>query len=217
MSKPIESDALDRIYRMLGLSGGALPSGTLLDDGNVSQVLDINPIVRRSRTSAATTGWFACTLENAHAGAGDLTSSINPYEPGDAAIAPYPSSVPAGFDFWILYAILRRSAGGGDLTGGLLSIAPGNAQRGWGIDDMGAAVIATDQMQLAIFTSLNIAIGSGVLGLTPTGEVLAPVNMRVPVGNAGLFFRSEAAAAATFRMFLICGLFPEGLGQDVAQ
>lgn len=216
MSKPIESDALDRLYRVLGLSGGALTKGTLLDDGNVSQVLSINEIVRRSRTPAATTGWYRPVFENVHAAASDEQSNIDPYAPGAVAFAPYPNPVPRGFDFWILGASLRRTSGAGTLTNANLGVRPVAAQFGWGIDEGGVQVSAPDNMVLAAWTSLNT--GSIIkYGTRGNGDPYAHINLRVPRGT-DLFFTSTAAgAAATFRCYLIAALFPEGLGQDVAQ
>ena len=217
MGKPIESDALDRVYRVLGLSGGALPKGTILDDGNVSQVLSINEIVRRSRTSAATSGWFYAIFQNVHAAAGPLTSSIDPYDPGVAVLAPYPDPVPRGFDLYILRAMLRRNSGAGGLDGAVFSMNGGVGQQAWGVNDDGTATGASqDPMPFALFTGLDTSTTSAV-GLSGDGSVNVPVNLRVPQGLLNITLRTDAAAAATFRGYLIMGLFPEALGQDVAQ
>lgn len=216
MSKSIESDALDRIYRVLGLSGGAVPKNTLLDDGNVSQVLVINELVRRSRTSAASSGWFFAIFENVHAGAGPLTSTIDPYSVGDLTVAPFPRVVPRGFDIWILRAMLRRIAGAGGLDGAVFSINPGLGQQAWGVDDGGALVDSEDPMPFALFTDLDASTTSTV-GLSGDGSVSVPVNLRIPQGIGNVTFRTDAAAAATFRGYLELGLFAEGLGQDIAQ
>lgn len=219
MSKPIESDALDRVYRMLGLSGG-LPRGTLLDDGNVSQVLNLNDIIRRSRTQAGNTGWFKCVMQNVHTGAGALTSTIDPYNPGDAAVAPFEAVAPRGFDFWILMAMLRRTTGAGTLDDAALSMNPGAGQVGWAVDssDNLAGNFAA-HYPLVQWTALQAVAGQSY-GLVGEGGYISHVGLRVPrgMGADSLQFRSDAAgAAATFQCSLICGLFVEGLGQDVAQ
>ena len=217
MSKPIESDALDRVYRTLGLSGGAGIEGTLLDDGNVSQVLVLNEIIRRSRTSAASTGWFQCVFSNIHPGADSQQSAINPYAAGAAARAPYPVAVPRGFDFWVLGASLRRTAGAGDLTGALLRLSPGAGQSGWGIDSTGAAVVSDLGSPTAFWDTLNTDVGSIAFGQNSvSGDVWVQLGLRIPPGAEDITFDSESVAAATFQCFLTCGLFPEGLGQDIA-
>lgn len=217
MGKPIESDALDRVYRILGLSGGALPKGTLLDDGNVSQVLDLNPIIRRSRTPAATSGWFVGILNTIHAAAGRIATSINPYTTGDN-VEPYPSPVPRGFDVWVLGASIIRLSGAGDLDGAVLQLDPSPSQQGWGVDNTGAAVVQTLAIPIARFGPLDTSIASELaFAFNPEGgQSMIKVMTRVPRG-ATLRVATDATAAATFQTQLICGLFVESLGQDVAQ
>ncbi len=216
MGKAIESDALDRVYRVLGLSGGSGVKGTILDDGNVSQVLTVNELVRRSRTSASSSGWFFTIFQNVHAAAGPLTSSIDPYEPGTNAIPPFPRVVPRGFDIWILRAALRRTAGAGGLDGAVFSYNGGTSQQAWGVDDGGGGVQSQDPIPFALFTAIDASTSSPV-GVSGTGQVSVPVNLRLPQGIVNVTLRTDAAAAATFRGYLTLGLFPEGLGQDVAQ
>jgi len=217
LSKPIESDALDRVYRVLGLSGGALPKSTLLDDGNVSQILSVNELVRRSRTSAATSGWFFAIFQNVHSGAGALTSSIDPYAVGAAnAIAPFPANVPRGFDLWILRASLRRTSGSGGLDGAVFSYNGGTSQQAFGVDVAGDPVASQDPIPFALFTTLDSSTSS-IVGVSGDGSVSVKVDLRLPQGISNVTLRTDAAAAATFRGYLTLGLFPEGLGQDVAQ
>jgi len=215
MGKSIESDALDRVYRTLGLSGGAQPSGTLLDDGNVSQVLSLNQIIRRSRTPAGSTGWYRCALSNVHTDVEILQSSISPYAAGGSAIAPFPALVPAGFDFYILDASVRRVSGTGALTAGYLLLQPLAIQGGFGQDDSGAAVANTDDAPLALWVGLNTD-ATMAAGLSITGEIMQHIGLRIPRG-ALVKWQSESGATATFRLYLHCALFAEGLGQDVGQ
>ena len=214
MSKSIESEALDRLYRVLGLSGGAA-TPTLLDDGNVSMVLSINDIVRRSRTPAQQSGWIICAFQNTHGGAGEKTASIDPYSPGDANLLPYPEEVPRGFDFWILYATMLRAAGAGALDGATLEIQAGASQRGWGISDAGSAIDVNDFMVVARWTGLD-STTTVDYGIGGDGSARVNIGLRIPRGVNFIRYRSDAGAAATFRCYLFCALFPEGLGQDVA-
>jgi len=216
MGKLIESDALDRVYRTLGLSGGSVPKSTLLDDGNVSQILDINPLVRRSRTPEGSTGWYRCFLETAHSVGGTLQAAINPYSPGASGIAPYPEEVPRGFDFWLLGASLRRTSGAGGLDGAVLLIQPLTVMGGWGEDDGGAAAATNADTPVARWTGLDTSIVNFAFGIAGDGSAMAHVNLRVP-RNALVKVNTDAAAAATFQTYMFCGLFPEALGQDIAK
>jgi len=200
------------------MPGGRPGQQTVLEDNSVTMVLSMGELIRRGRTSAASTGWFRCIMENDHTVAGSLVTTIDPYAPGDAAVAPYPSPVPRGFDFWVLSAALRRTAGAGTLDGAAFSFAPSASQLGWGIDDGDAAVTGVEDAPLALFTGLNTTVASMAgIGVSGDGSAVVKVQLRVPPGITSLSFRSTVAgAAATLRLYLICALFPEGLGQDIA-
>lgn len=200
------------------MAGGRPGMQTQLEDESVTQVLSVNDLIRRGRTSAASTGWFRCIMENDHLAAGNLVSTIDPYAPGVTAVAPYPSPVPRGFDFWVLSAALRRNSGAGTLDAAAFSFAPSASQLGWGIDDGGAAVTGVEDAPLALFTGLNTDVASMPgIGISGDGSAVVKVQLRVPPGITSLSFRSTVAgAAATLRLYLICALFPEGLGQDIA-
>jgi len=221
VTKRITSDALFLLNRMLGLAGGT-PGATELDDGNVSQVLDITDVVRRSRTIASSQGWFFCIMDNVHAAAGALDSEINPYVPG-AAFAPtvsaFPASVPRDFDFWLYTASLLRIGGDGDLDGAILRMNPTAAQQGWGIDNSGAAVAGNDPYPIGRWTALDETLAArDPYGIAGDGSAFIKVNQRIARGNLLRFTTdtSGQTAETTFRLFLTCGLFSEGIGQDIA-
>jgi len=121
-----------------------------------------------------------------------------------------------GFDIWILGCSLVRSSGAGGLTSGRCGINPGTTVQGLGIDDAGAAVVATPIMGLARFDAVDESL-SGVEadGITEAGLNYQPINLRFPRGSL-LVFSSEAAAAAEFQLLCLMGLFPAGMGQDVS-
>ena len=215
MNQRIESDALDLVTRILGITGAT--GLTLLDDGNVSQVLELGPIIRRSRTPGITTGWFNCFLQNVHGAAGSLHSEIDPYNAGDSAVAPYPAAVPQGFDFWVLYASLRRQSGAGTLDGAVFYSDPGAQQQGWGENDSGAAVASTLASPLALWTGLDTSITlTNGIGVSGDGSTMVKIGRRIPRGVILEFDSDVAGAAATILLSLTCGLFPEALGQDIA-
>jgi len=221
VTKRITSDALFLLNRMLGLAGGT-PGPTELDDGNVTQVLDIIDVVRRSRTIAASQGWFFCIMDNVHAAAGALDSEIDPYTPG-AAFAPnvsaYPARVGRDFDFWLYTASLVRIAGDGALDGALLRMNPTAAQMGWGIDNSGAAVAGDDPYPIGRFTALDSTLAArDPYGIAGDGKAYISINQRIARGNLLRFTTdtSGQTVSTTFRLFLTCGLFSEGIGQDIA-
>lgn len=219
MSKPIESDALDRVYRVLGLSGGAVTKETILEDGWVFQMLGLNPIIRRSRTLADTTGWFFGVLLNEHAGAGALTSEIDPYQPaGASAVAPWPSIIRRGFDLWLLNASVIRNDGSGTLDGAALLLDPIAVQQGWGIDDGGTAVAAHDPYPLARWTGLDVSLsGSDPFAIAGDGSATVKIGLRWPRGATVRFISDVAGAAADIQCMMTWGMFVEGFGQDVSQ
>lgn len=215
MTRPIDSDALSLVNRVLGIAG-TLPGTTLLDDSNVSQILSLNDIIRRGRTIGVTQGWYYGVLETLHSGAGQEAASIDPYAPGAAAVDPYPAIVPTGNDVWLIGATVKRSAGSGDLTGGLLILNPPAVQAGWGIDESDNPISPSAQIALARFTGIDESLSSGsTAGISGDGSSYVRLNLRLARPST-LTWSSEAAAAATFRCIVILGLFPAGLGQDVA-
>lgn len=214
MTRPIDSDALVLVNRALGIAG-VLPSTTLLDDGNVSQILSLNDIIRRGRTIGVTKGWYYGVLENAHAGAGADESSIDPYAPGVAAVDPYPAVVDANTDVWLIGATIKRSGGAGDIDGAMLFIDPPAVQQAWGVDESGTPVTPSAQICVARWTEIDASLAAGgTTGISGDGSSYVRVNLRL-ARPTSIRFATDADAAATFRCIMVLGLFPAGLGQDV--
>lgn len=227
MGKAIHSGALTILNRILGIAGSRTgASQTDLDDGNLSQVLNVNPIVRRSRTPG-NTGWFYFLIENNHAGADDEVGTVDPYgigAGGNGAVAPYPiapvdggKGVPPDLEVHLIGVGLNRNSASGALAGALCAIIPLTTQQGFGVDDAGAQHLAGININVARWDSINsatTAFGEGV-GVSATGVPFVPVNMRIPRG-ALIRFSSTSGAAAIFTMYGVLGLFPISLGQDVS-
>ena len=194
------------------------PSPTILDDDNISLTLPISPnIIRRSLSSQPTGGWFQGVLENVHSAADDEASEIFPYNAGDDAVAPYPTSISADFDLWLLSVFGFRSSGAGGLNRGVATMNPPSHAQGWGRDDAGASLVTTVRHPVAAFDGI-VAETAATLAYMQTelqGLILQPVGLRLPRGCT-LGFNSSAAAAAEFQMVFTMGLFPAALGQDVA-
>ncbi len=216
--KRITSSALTLVDRWLGLGGSSIP--TELDDATVSQVLDLWPAVRRARTVAASTGWFHCVMDNVHPGAGALDTELDPYNPGAALapnVSPYPIPVPRDMDFWVFTAGLLRIAGVAALDGAALYWNPVAAQQGWGVNNSGVAVAGNDPFPVGRWTGLDSSLaGKDPFGIAGDGSGCVKVSQRVGRG-ALVRFTTDADAACTMRLIMVCGLFPAGLGQDIAQ
>jgi len=217
MSKEIDSDALLTINRVLGIAGPGSAS-TELEDGTLVQVMNMNDIVRRSRAIGPFGGWYQGLLENVHS-AGDTESSfIDPYEPGASANAPYPASVPLGWDVWIVGVGGVRSSGAGALADAIMQINPIARQTGWGQDNAGAPVTGSPSFSLAHFDDVVASVGSIVADPMKNGTnglTYYQPNVRVPRG-AAIEFHSTSGAAAEFQAQFLMGIFPQGLGQDVS-
>jgi len=212
----IKNAILSPIQGLVGSPGVGTP--TVLDDDSISMTLPILPdIARRSLAIGIGQGWFQGLLENVHGAADDEVSTIDPYNPGDDRIAPYPAVVEPGSDVWILGVSGIRSSGAGGLTGGTMGFSVPDTVQGWGRDDQGVLVAETPRFIFAQFD--NISTLSAGLSQPPMqteqGLIYQPVGVRVPRGGI-ISFHSTSAAAAEFQAIFLIGLFPSALGQDVA-
>ena len=208
--KTIDSDALDEVFRALGLSGPRAPV-TEFASGQLEQTINVEPLVRRGRTQALTTGIYSAILETNHAGADTQVASVDPYNVGTGVIAPYPDPVGRGFDVWLLAAGVRQSSGSGTLSG-LLTMAYPASSQGWGVDEAGAAVVSNAEQVVAFWDGLaTVTIGFGILNQL---GVQQKIGQRVPRGGSLIVWRSTSSAAAVFLCTMLIGVFPVALGQD---
>jgi len=215
--KKIASDALITINRLLGIGGGSGQGETLLDDGNLAQTLPIIDALRRARAGGVGDGWFYGVLQNVHAGAGILTSSVDPYDPAELIplVSSYPDPVPRDLDIHLIAVGANRTSGTGALDGGVLFVNFTAGLQGWGADDGGSLVTVVASAGLVLFTGLNTTVSTFVPAVTGDGSIFQSLNIRIPRGMT-LNFRTDAAAAATYRLAIVLGLFPASLGQDIA-
>lgn len=214
MTRPVDSGALTLVNRILKIAGSGFGAAqTDLDDGHLDQVLNVNEIVRRSRTTGRD-GLFYSVQLNAHAGADAELSFVNPY----AAIGSrngWPAIVPNHLEVWLLEASLRETGVGGGLTDAVLLMQGPAVAQGFGQNDGAVAVVITMNHILARWDSLVIAnTDVGPYGITADGDPVQRINMRMP-RDTSVQFITESAAAATFECTCIWGLFPIALGQDV--
>jgi len=212
----IDSGALTLVRRTLRMAGAGSPD-TDLDDAHLSQVLDVNKIVRRSRALIGTTGEFMCILQNVHAAADVQESSANPYQIAAGDNPPFPNVVPSDLDFWVLWVTARIQAGtAADFTRAVFQIQTPSEHNGFGINQAGVGVISDSTCCMAHWDSDLPLTGANPLLLEDGGTKMW-VGTRIRRG-ATLEFISEAGAAngVTLRCNMCCALLPAALGQDIA-
>jgi len=207
----VDSDALGIITRALGITGRGSAITEFLD-GQLEQVFDVAPAIRRGRTLAGSEGIFTGLLQNVHTGATSLISQMRPFNATVGAIAPYPVPVPLQFDIWLLGAGLRLISGSGTLSA-ILDLE--YELQGWGIDDSGVAVVATRAIVLA---NWDTVVTEGIaFGLQVNGGPYMNIGLRLPRSSDTRFtFRTTSSATSTWECQVILGLFPTSLGQDGA-
>ena len=211
--KRVDSDALGELTRSLGLTGAGSPI-TELTDGVVDQVVSVNEIVRRSRTQARSQGIYTAIMRNNHLVANSQTTTVTPFDLILGAIAPYPNPIPAQFDLWLLAATVMRSGGASTTIGATLSLQYDPTQLGWGVDQAGAAVVASNIHTLA-FWNVLITSGTTFANLGGSQQPQAIIRQRLPRNiDTTLRFTSSSNDAAVFDCSLLLGLFPICLGQD---
>lgn len=218
--KKIESDALVLVNRILGLGGGSGQPDSSLDESTVSMVLNINDALRRGRAGGVDGGLFYSVFLNDHSAAGAETSTADPYDPSGLVptIGAYPTPVPRGFDVWYIGGSLDRSAGVGTLGGGVVFLSPTAQQQGFGVDEAGAAVVVNPGISLIRWTGLDASITGVSRGIVDgAGGFFARPILRLARGVTISFKTEAVTAAAIFRHTAFFGVFPEGLGQDIAQ
>jgi len=215
----IKGSQLASVGKLFQLGQEANRSATDIDVENVTQVLGINEIVRRSNAAGAeSTGLFIGLMENTHgAGATEEESTIDPYAATAALVSSgYPAVVSGLFDIWILSITGRRAGGTGtNFNDGQVNIDDPATQMGWTVDQAGVVVGGVSVRTIAKFTQLNedLATSDPLLGVN--GEIVFVVNERLRRGST-LSWGTSASNAVVIRAQILLGVFPAGLGQDVA-
>lgn len=202
--RQMDSGALTELSKILQLGGGGEQT-TELDDGNVSQVLDIEHVIRRSLTPAASRGLFWFGFSNTHAGAGVISSTLNPFAV-DVGANGFPTIIPPGFDFWHIYSHLRQVSGAIALSGATIEIIQQGVERGKGF-------AASSVSPLGIWTDIELLTGENY-GITAQGETIIRFPTRLRPGSIFRFL-TNATGVAIYRGVTVVGLFPAGMGQDV--
>lgn len=212
----VKGEQLTLVQRLYRFATQGLSGITEVDTDHVSQVLPIVPeILRRSMTVTSSQGVGVALFKNEHAGAGQLTTTINPYTTDNVGNG-YPS--PVDFtrnDVWIIGASVDRTAGAGTLDAALLEIQFSSDQGFFGEHDDGSSKVGGADMPVARWDSIDTTTNRGN-ALTEQGQPYVPINLRLARGTVIAFISDVAGASADIQCNLIVGLFPQGMGQDIA-
>lgn len=215
----VNNALLKTIQALIGIAPAASP--TVLDDDSISMVLPVLPDVARRGLSVGAGGQFQAIMENVHSAADAESSVIDPYNADDTAVPPFPAVVSRDFDIWLIRASMVRTSGAGTLVGGVLKFqAPldQSPSLGIGIDDAGAPVTNNTQQAFCHWDLLVSGITAvNAFGINAkSGQAEYILIARLPFGSKLHFHTEAGTASATFRLTMVLGLFPAGLGQDCA-
>lgn len=239
MPRDLESGALELVDGALGAKAPAtLTRPTTWDDENLQQVLDVSSLVSRGTgqdLSAGTEGLFGLSFVNLN-GSGDnvRNAALDPWLgsddfPAAGVLGPIPTARQfRDLDIWLLFAQCWRSVPqtSSDIGYAMLQPAWGTPEvPRFGINSSGTAQQnPVGSSSLAIWTSLvdstkSLSAGAGYqIALTPAGESLARLGVRLPRGR-GLIFSSAvegAAGSQNFTCFVMCRALPRGMRPDDA-
>jgi len=215
VARRIDSAALAAVDQQLGLNSTDAAQETLLEDRDVRQVFSVNDGVRRAR-AGGTSGWFYASFQNAHTASASHCQTFDPYniDPAVTQSSLWPTPVPEDLDVWIDSVSFFKASGSGALVEGVIGMYPGEQLQGFGITLAGAPFPGTAYIPLARSTGVLSIIGpdGNPYSLTVSQEI----KRRVPRNGTQLWFGSTVdAVPTTIVAFVIFGLFPIGMGQDV--
>lgn len=220
--REIDTDALRAVLPSLGIGNpGTATRPATFDDENVQQVLDVSGLIRRGRAPVGTVGIFAFQIQLEHAGGGvdNQAFQLNPYTlaqtGGGTTGGLWPNPVPDNMDVWVMSV-------GGRLTAGA------SADFDSAVFDMqlepqlnafvsNVAITAQAIPTVAAWDSIAAVVSGNRLARVGTGEIDARIGIRVP-RDAALRWRSRAGTTGAVNILFttLVGLFPAGLGQDIA-
>jgi len=228
----MNSQALALLDRILGLSGtGSGEQYTTLDDGNVQQVIEISEIARRSLTQAGTSGVFQVVMHATHTGASMTNMFLDPYNFGNSLtvsqdVNAWPVPVPRGLDVWLIGASFSTDGNGSRLDWGQLSLQSPSSHMALNIGqiDAGGETQSGNDLgwtHLARWDTWDdddmiYGVVNRELWVTADGRAYVPFNMRLRRGQLLVAINDSSAGEVQTYLSLTLGLFPEGLGQDIA-
>ena len=178
---------------------------TELDDGVVSQVLNLEGLIRRGGTVQRAEGIFLLTQENTHAAADTQTGSVNPYTLFDTFLGASGGGAIDRLDIYALRTHVTKVSGAGNPTAArsTIQVPSSNAV------NSGSSLNYWLEAWAALVTVGTI----NPMTIRGSGEVLCKVNLRVPRGST-FVFQSVSDGACVVSQHWALGLFPKALGQD---
>jgi len=198
-------------------------SQTDLDDGNLTQVIDVVPIVRRSL--AFGTGLWIANVIFIHTTIAARNMLIDLYNPRLADDTPankngYPVIVPEGFDVWLISASLTTNDATDFATFGMSLVTQG----------VGAGIAETDtegvestpvgaaaEIPLSFWDDTMVLTNGTIVGLTHLEEITPQYGFRIRRGELlSVDSLPDTGGTVTNNLQLKFGLFPVALGQDIA-
>lgn len=216
-----DSGALELLNRALGLSGSGAQN-TQLSDELVNQTFDIGGVARRGRElTAGSTGIYWGVLQTSHATAGPISVTVDPYSPAAALVVNgYPTPTPPGWDIYLFGADLRIVSGNNaDFLDAALMVVPPASQVAFASDEGSgmAPPIVNTGVNLAIWDTALTVAGRPMVTNAVSGESWRKFGFRLRRG-ASLVLASTAqnTNTVTLQCHMLLGIFPAGLGQDIA-
>ena len=209
----IDSAALTTTNRMLGLAGGSASAQTVLNDGDVTQTLDVIPVARRSLAPGANGGIFFGVMQNVHTAAGAVATVSDVYNMGGLNNEPFPQPVPRSLDLWLLRMSLSQTGTAARFTSAFACVRLPATMQGFSQNQAGAAVSATAyNMTVAEWDQVHDGVGQNSKTLQHSYDL----GMRLSP-QTELYFESAQNGVGAVTATLVCllGLFPIGTGQDV--
>lgn len=233
MTRRIDSAALDSVRRTLALGRGGAGVANL-DDGNVSQVLEVNPAVRRSLSLLdGGLSWVAmqAIMPGAAGGNEVETITLDPYRPknprASGPFAALPESTFDRFDFWLIGCQLQFVSGSTAFQAAQLFYVIAEEWQYDSSDQAGAAVPGDRDLTLAWWDTETQAGLSRRLIREQANPIFTHLGIRLPnphrAGPEGvdepLGFRvmCDGSAATNVVARLLVGIHPIATGTDVAK
>ena len=219
----IDTSALTVMRRALGIAGTG--SGhTELDDDNLSQVIDVVPISRRSLAFGS--GIWQMQMQFVHSNTTGRNIIFDPYQPSTIAGGTpankngYPTVVPQGFDVWLIAMSMttNNATDFSSVTAGIITTASASGMmiknvNGVFTSPAGSAI----EFPLAHWDTTDVMTNGTIAGLTIQGDLVAQVGYRLRRGERiSADSVTDGAGSTTNNLTLTLGLFPVALGQDVA-
>jgi len=210
--KSVNSSALELLRKAYGLAG--VGSGqTELDDGRLDQVVDVNPIARRSMSDAGTGGMYTgLCLMTMPAGASSSAAVLSAYDVGTSNHSPWTTPVIDRLDIWLIGVGCAHTSGtAANFDNASISLYTPPDHVGFAINNTANPISqAGTNICLARWNTL----GADTVALQEDGSSWQPVGKRLRRGEHYIF-RCTASNAVVVELTVQLAVQPVALGQDV--